>query len=95
MLLFHTFTEKFEEVTILFSDIVTFTVIASKVAPIQIVEMLNALYSEFDSLINVHSVYKASDILNMVVTQRHLSMIRYCIIYCVNYSKYFKTKVLK
>ena len=49
---------KFEGSTILFSDIVTFTNIAAAVQPIQIVDMLNELYTRFDSLTNTHDVYK-------------------------------------
>ena len=44
--------------TILFSDIVTFTNIAAAVSPIQIVSMLNMLYTRFDELTEVHGVYK-------------------------------------
>lgn len=51
-------SETFDEVTILFTDIVTFTNIASAVKPIQIVDMLNALYSQYDELTNQHEVYK-------------------------------------
>ena len=50
--------EKFEEVTILFSDIVTFTNIAAAVQPLQIVKMLNDLYMRFDHLTELHQVYK-------------------------------------
>ena len=54
--LFH--TEAFGEVTVLFSDIVTFTNIASACTPLDIVDMLNALYSRFDKLTTEHDVYK-------------------------------------
>ena len=53
-------TEKFSEVTILFSDIVTFTNISAAVQPIQVVTMLNDLYTMFDELTNINSVYKVS-----------------------------------
>ena len=53
-------SEKFEEVTILFSDIVTFTNIASAVQPMQIVHMLNELYYKFDMLTETLGVYKVS-----------------------------------
>ena len=52
------FSEKFTEVTILFSDIVTFTNIAAAVQPIEIVNMLNELYSKFDNATNANDVYK-------------------------------------
>ena len=52
------FAEKFASVTILFSDIVTFTNIAAAVQPIDIVNMLNELYSKFDKCTNDNGVYK-------------------------------------
>ena len=63
------FSEKFEQVTILFSDIVTFTNIAAAVQPIDIVNMLNALYSKFDDLTNIHGVYKVSVIARSVLLE--------------------------
>ena len=55
-------SEKFEEVTILFSDIVTFTNIAAAVTPIEVVHMLNQLYRRFDSLSTENGVYKVISI---------------------------------
>ncbi|XP_042698675.2 guanylate cyclase soluble subunit beta-2-like isoform X2 [Chrysemys picta bellii] len=49
---------EFNSCTILFSDIVTFTNICSGCEPIQIVNMLNSMYSKFDRLTSVHNVYK-------------------------------------
>ncbi|XP_032068429.1 guanylate cyclase soluble subunit beta-2-like isoform X2 [Thamnophis elegans] len=48
--------------TILFSDVVTFTNICSVCEPIQIVDMLNLMYSKFDRLTNIHEVYKVETI---------------------------------
>ncbi|KAM5180563.1 guanylate cyclase soluble subunit beta-2-like [Mantella aurantiaca] len=53
---------EFSTCTILFSDVVTFTNICSACEPIQIVNMLNAMYSRFDRLTNVHGVYKVETI---------------------------------
>eukprot|EP00057_Strongylocentrotus_purpuratus_P014976 XP_011669450.1 PREDICTED: guanylate cyclase soluble subunit beta-2 isoform X1 [Strongylocentrotus purpuratus] len=53
---------EFEMVTILFSDIVSFTNICAECRPIDIVNMLNALYTRFDKLTTVHDVYKVETI---------------------------------
>ena len=47
--------------TILFTDIVTFTNIAAAVKPIQIVDMLNAMYKKYDDLTTLHGVYKVNN----------------------------------
>nr|XP_060627143.1 guanylate cyclase soluble subunit beta-2-like [Anolis sagrei ordinatus] len=52
----------FSSCTILFSDVVTFTNICSVCEPIQIVNMLNSMYSKFDHLTSVHGVYKVETI---------------------------------
>ncbi|XP_060247265.1 guanylate cyclase soluble subunit beta-2-like isoform X1 [Meriones unguiculatus] len=53
---------EFETCTILFSDVVTFTNICAACEPLQIVNMLNSMYSKFDRLTNVHEVYKVETI---------------------------------
>lgn len=40
----------FNSVSILFSDVVTFTEICSRITPMEVVSMLNAMYSIFDTL---------------------------------------------
>ncbi|XP_052071456.1 guanylate cyclase soluble subunit beta-2-like [Mytilus californianus] len=54
--------EKFADVTVLFSDIVTFTNIASACTPLDIVRMLNELYQRFDARTSEHDVYKVETI---------------------------------
>ncbi|XP_069031344.1 guanylate cyclase soluble subunit beta-2 isoform X2 [Embiotoca jacksoni] len=53
---------EFEVCTILFSDVVTFTNICAACEPIQIVHMLNSMYSKFDRLTNIHDIYKVETI---------------------------------
>ncbi|XP_055900175.1 soluble guanylate cyclase 88E-like isoform X1 [Biomphalaria glabrata] len=52
----------FENVTILFSDVVGFTTICSQITPMEVVSMLNAMYTQFDQLSENHSVYKVETI---------------------------------
>merc|ERR1719410_781678 len=52
----------YECVTMLFSDIVTFTVICSKLKPIQVVTLLNNMYTLFDFLCDQNAVYKVETI---------------------------------
>merc|ERR1719167_1709993 len=54
--------EKYEMVTMLFSDIVTFTVICSRLKPLQVVGLLNNMYTLFDFLCDQNAVYKVETI---------------------------------
>ncbi|VVC40589.1 Hypothetical protein CINCED_3A019101 [Cinara cedri] len=54
--------QMFDSVSILFSDIVTFTEICSRITPMEVVSMLNAMYSIFDTLTERNKVYKVETI---------------------------------
>ena len=54
--------ESFAEVTVLFADIVGFTQIAAALSPIQLVELLNQIFSAFDQLTEQHGLEKIKTI---------------------------------
>ncbi len=54
--------DKFDEVTVLFADIVDFSHLTEKMTPTKLVEMLNSLFSIFDRLIQQYGLEKIKTI---------------------------------
>jgi len=57
-----TLAESFPDATVLFADIVNFSDWASNLAPIQVVEMLNQIFSRFDQLVSHYGLEKIKTI---------------------------------
>lgn len=54
--------ERFENVTIFFSDIISYTEISSRLDPAKVSDLLDRLYTKFDRLCSVYNVFKVETI---------------------------------
>ncbi|QQE64209.1 serine/threonine protein kinase [Leptolyngbya sp. BL0902] len=54
--------DRFDEVTVMFCDIVQFTSLSSQIPPSRLVQFLNQVFSEFDHLCEVHQLEKIKTI---------------------------------
>ena len=54
--------EQFDEVTILFADIVGFTPLSARISPQELVNLLNDIFSNFDQLVEKHGLEKIKTI---------------------------------
>ena len=61
--------EQFQTATVFFSDIVQFTVLASKCTPLQVVNILNSLYTSLDNIIENFDVYKVGQWIALLLSQ--------------------------
>ena len=57
-----TIANDFSDVTVLFADIVGFTELSSRISPIEVVEILNVIFSEFDELADRYELEKIKTI---------------------------------
>lgn len=57
-----TIADHFDEVSVLFADIVGFTELSSRMSPTQLVKILNHIFSSFDNLVERHGLEKIKTI---------------------------------
>lgn len=53
--------QEMDNVSVLFSDVVKFTPMCTRLRPMQVVSILNTMYVKFDTLCEAHHVYKVRE----------------------------------
>ena len=71
-----TIADNFEEVTVLFGDIVDFTKLSSHVSPAELVDLLNEIFSRFDRLVEQYGLEKIKTIGDSYMVVGGLPLIR-------------------
>ncbi len=56
------YAQLFSSTTVLFADIVSYTVLSSELSPKEVVELLGIIFSEFDRMVDKHGLYKTGTV---------------------------------
>jgi len=73
--------DEYLNVTVLFAEVCQFDTISGQLAPDQVVELLNTIFSKFDLLVDAHSVHKIETIGAVCILYQTIDlMIKMCFI---------------